>query len=40
MNLILIGVAVVAIVAVLLVIRRQTAKLGDRAEEAYPGPLE
>ena len=39
-NLILLGVAVVAVVAVLFVIRRQTAKLGDRAEEAYPGPLE
>jgi membrane protein DedA with SNARE-associated domain len=39
-NLILLGLAVVVIVVVLFVIRRQTAKLGDRAEEAYPGPLE
>ena len=38
-NLILIGVAVVVIIAVLYVIRHQIAKLGQRAEEAYPGPL-
>jgi membrane protein DedA with SNARE-associated domain len=34
------GVAVVAIVAVLLVVRRQAGRLADRAEEAYPGPLD
>jgi len=39
-NLILIGVAVVVIVVVLYVIRHQISKLGERAEEAYPGPLQ
>ena len=39
-SLILGGVAVLTIVAVLVVIRRQTGKLADRAEAAYPGPLE
>ena len=39
-NLILGGVAVVAIVAMILVIRRQSAKFAIRAEEAYPGPLD
>jgi membrane protein DedA with SNARE-associated domain len=39
-NLVLLGVAVVAIVGVLMVIRRQVRRLGDLAEEAYPGPLE
>jgi membrane protein DedA with SNARE-associated domain len=39
-NLILIGAAVVGIVAAILLIRRQTGKLADRAEAAYPGPLE
>jgi membrane protein DedA with SNARE-associated domain len=34
------GVAVVAITAVLLVVRRQFGLLADRAEEAYPGPLD
>ena len=34
------GVAVVAIIAVLLVVRRQFGQLADRAEEAYPGPLD
>jgi membrane protein DedA with SNARE-associated domain len=33
-------IAVIAIAAVIFVIRRQFAKLGDRAEKAYPGPLE
>jgi len=37
---VLIGAAVVAIVAAIVVIRRQTSKLADRAEAAYPGPLE
>jgi membrane protein DedA with SNARE-associated domain len=37
---VLAGVAVVVIVAVLLLFRRQTAKLAAKAEEAYPGPLE
>ena len=32
--------AVVAIVTTLLLIRRQLSTLGDRAEAAYPGPLE
>ena len=35
-----IGVAVVAIVAVIMWIRRQTSKLAAQAEAAYPGPLE
>ena len=39
-NLILIAAAVVGIVAAILLIRRQTGKLADRAEAAYPGPLE
>jgi membrane protein DedA with SNARE-associated domain len=39
-NLIVGAVAVLAIVAAVLVIRRQTAKIMDRAEAAYPGPLE
>jgi hypothetical protein len=30
----------IAIVAALLAVRRQFAKFADRAEEAYPGPLE
>jgi membrane protein DedA with SNARE-associated domain len=38
-NWILIGVAVVAIVAVVMLIRRQTDRLAARAEAAYPGPL-
>ena len=39
-NWILGGVAVVAIITVLLVVRRQFGQLADRAEEAYPGPLD
>jgi len=39
-DLIFIGAAVVAIVIVILLVRRQTSKLADRAEAAYPGPLE
>jgi membrane protein DedA with SNARE-associated domain len=39
-NWILIGVAVIAIVAGVVLIRRQTGKLAARAEAAYPGPLE
>jgi membrane protein DedA with SNARE-associated domain len=39
-SLILGGVAVVAIVATIIVIRRQTDKLAARAEAAYPGPLD
>jgi membrane protein DedA with SNARE-associated domain len=38
-NWILIGVAVVAIVAVVILIRRETDRLAARAEAAYPGPL-
>jgi membrane protein DedA with SNARE-associated domain len=34
------GAAVVAIVVGLIAVRRQAARLGDRAEAAYPGPLE
>jgi membrane protein DedA with SNARE-associated domain len=39
-NLALGGAAVIAIVTVILVIRRQASKLADRAEAAYPGPLQ
>jgi membrane protein DedA with SNARE-associated domain len=39
-NLIFIGAAVVAIVIAILLVRRQTSKFADRAEQAYPGPLE
>ncbi|HTT88848.1 MAG TPA: DedA family protein [Acidimicrobiales bacterium] len=39
-DLIIVGVAVLAVVAVILAVRRQTAKLGVLAEAAYPGPLE
>ncbi|MDQ6840243.1 MAG: DedA family protein [Actinomycetota bacterium] len=39
-NLILGGAAAVGIVVALLVVRRQSAKLEERAERAYPGPLE
>ncbi|MGI8591966.1 MAG: DedA family protein [Nakamurella sp.] len=35
-----IAIAVVVIVAVFLVVRRQTELLADKAEAAYPGPLE
>ena len=34
------GVAVVAIAAVVLLVRRQASRLAERAEEAYPGPLD
>ena len=34
------GAAVAAVIAVLLLVRRQTERLADRAEAAYPGPLE
>jgi membrane protein DedA with SNARE-associated domain len=37
---VLAGAAVAAIVAVLLLLRHQTARLAARAEAAYPGPLE
>jgi len=33
------GAAIVAIVIVLLLVRRQAGRLADRAEQAYPGPL-
>lgn len=39
-HLVLAGIAVVAVVIAALVIRRQTDRLADRAERAYPGPLE
>ena len=34
------GLAVVAIVGVWLLVRRKAGQLADRAEEAYPGPLD
>ena len=37
---VLAGAAVVTIIAVLLLVRRQTGRLAVRAEAAYPGPLE
>ncbi len=40
LNLVLGGIALVVIVAVLWVVRRSIKKLEDRAELAYPGPLE
>jgi membrane protein DedA with SNARE-associated domain len=39
-NLIFVGAAVVAIVVAILLVRRQMSRLADRAEQAYPGPLE
>jgi membrane protein DedA with SNARE-associated domain len=39
-DLILGAAAVVAVVAVVLILRRQTGKLAARAEAAYPGPLQ
>lgn len=39
-NLVLGGVAVLVVIAVVLVIRRRTDRLAERAERAYPGPLE
>ena len=39
-NLVLIGVAVLGIVAAVLLVRRQTGRLAPRAEAAYPGPLD
>ena len=39
-DLILGGAAILAIVAVIVLIRRQTGKLATQAEAAYPGPLE
>ncbi|HEY1642891.1 MAG TPA: DedA family protein [Streptosporangiaceae bacterium] len=37
---VLAGVAVLAIAAVVVLLRRQATRLGDRAEAAYPGPLD
>jgi membrane protein DedA with SNARE-associated domain len=34
------GAAIVAIVVVWLLVRRQTSRFADRAEQAYPGPLD
>jgi membrane protein DedA with SNARE-associated domain len=39
-NLVFIGAAVIAIVVAILLVRRQTSQFADRAEQAYPGPLE
>ena len=39
-NVVLIGLAVVVVIAAFLVVRRQTDRLADKAEAAYPGPLE
>lgn len=39
-SLILAGLAVIVIVVVLLVVRRKFNQLADRAEAAYPGPLD
>jgi membrane protein DedA with SNARE-associated domain len=39
-DLIIVGVAVLAVTGVIFVVRRQTAKLGLQAEAAYPGPLD
>ena len=36
---VLVGVAVVAVIIVVMLIRRQTGRLAVRAEAAYPGPL-
>jgi len=35
-----IGAAVIAVVAVIMLIRRQTGRLAVLAEAAYPGPLQ
>jgi len=34
------AVAVVVVVGVILLVRKQINALGDKAEAAYPGPLE
>ncbi len=39
-DLVLGGAAVVAIIVVVLLVRRQASRLADRAEAAYPGPLD
>ena len=39
-DVIIVGVAVLAVTAVIFLVRHQTAKLGLQAEAAYPGPLE
>jgi membrane protein DedA with SNARE-associated domain len=39
-DLIIVAVAVVAVTVVIFLVRRQTGKLGVKAEAAYPGPLE
>ncbi len=40
LNVVLISLAVLVVIAVFLVVRRQTNLLADKAEAAYPGPLE
>jgi membrane protein DedA with SNARE-associated domain len=39
-NVVLISLAVLVVIAVFLIVRRQTNLLADKAEAAYPGPLE
>lgn len=39
-NIILISLGVLVVLAVLLFVRRQTNRLADKAEAAYPGPLD
>lgn len=39
-NVVLISLAVLVVVGVFLIVRRQTELLADKAEAAYPGPLE
>jgi hypothetical protein len=34
------GIAVLAVVLGIVLLRRRAAELGERAEQAYPGPLE
>src|ERR1700712_3562250 len=38
-NVVLISLAVLVVIAVFLIVRRQTNLLADKAEAAYPGPL-
>jgi membrane protein DedA with SNARE-associated domain len=40
LNIVLLVAGVIAIAAALLLVRRQFSRYADRAEAAYPGPLE